>query len=90
MATTRLFRNGHSQAVRIPADLAYERADLEQEIERIGDELRIRPAARPIRAALAALASFSPAFLAEGRGDQEQADRPLLSPPPCRPRCPSR
>jgi len=29
MAMTRLFRNGHSQAVRIPADLAYERADLE-------------------------------------------------------------
>ena len=29
MATTRLFRNGHSQAVRIPADLAYERVDLE-------------------------------------------------------------
>ena len=29
MAMTRLFRNGHSQAVRIPANLAYERADLE-------------------------------------------------------------
>ena len=29
MATTRLFRNGHAQAVRIPADLAYERIDLE-------------------------------------------------------------
>ena len=46
MATTRLFRNGHSQAVRIPADLAYERVDLELEIERLGGELRIRPAAR--------------------------------------------
>lgn len=29
MTTTRLFRNGHSQAVRIPAELAYERNDLE-------------------------------------------------------------
>ena len=78
MATTRLFCNGHSQAVRIPADLAYKRVDLELEIERIGDELRIRPAARSIRGALAALASFSPSFLAEGRGAQEQADRPPL------------
>jgi len=48
------------------------------EIERIGDELRIRTAARPIRAALAALASFSPSFPAEGRVDQEQADRSPL------------
>jgi antitoxin VapB len=78
MATTRLFCNGYSQAVRIPADLAYKRVDLELEIKRIGDELRIRPAARSIRGALAALASFSPSFQAEGRGAQEQADRPPL------------
>ncbi len=75
MATTRLFRNGHSQAVRIPADLAYERSDLELEIERVGDELRIRPAGRPIRHALAALARFSSDFMAASRGDQEQAER---------------
>jgi antitoxin VapB len=78
MATTRLFRNGHSQAVRIPAELAYERSDLELEIERVGDEIRIRPAGRPITGALAALASFSDGFLAVGRGVQEQAERPLL------------
>ncbi len=34
MATTRLCRNGNSQAVRLPAELAYERSDLELEIER--------------------------------------------------------
>ena len=34
MATTRLFRNGNSQAVRIPAELAYERSDLD--LEKIG------------------------------------------------------
>lgn len=78
MATTRLFRNGHSQAVRIPAELAYGRSDLELEIERVGDELRIRPAGRPIRGALAALSRFSPGFMADGRGDQEQADREAL------------
>ncbi|MCP9883303.1 AbrB family transcriptional regulator [Cyanobium sp. Alchichica 3B3-8F6] len=78
MATTRLFRNGHSQAVRIPAELAYGRSDLELEIERVGDELRIRPAGRPIRGALAALSRFSADFMADGRGDQEQADREAL------------
>jgi antitoxin VapB len=78
MASTRLFRNGNSQAVRIPAELAYERSDLELEIERSGDELRIRPAGRPITGALAALASFSPSFMAEGRTEQEQAERPTL------------
>ena len=75
MATTRLFRNGHSQAVRIPAEFAYARSDLELEIERVGDELRIRPVAPPIRGALEALAQFSPDFMASRRGDQEQVER---------------
>ena len=78
MTTTRLFRNGHSQAVRIPAELAYSRNDLELEIERVGDELRIRPTARPILGALAALDSFSPDFMAMGRGEQEQNEREAL------------
>ena len=78
MTTTRLFRNGHSQAVRIPAELAYERNNLELEIERIGDEIRIRPAARPITGALEALASFSPSLMAAGRGEQDQRPRPTL------------
>ena len=78
MATTRLFRNGNSQAVRIPAELAYERSDLELEIERCGDELRIRPAGQPITGALQALASFSPSFLQEGRDQDEQQERESL------------
>ena len=78
MATTRLFRNGNSQAVRIPAELAYERSDLELEIERCGDELRIRPAGRRISGALDALAAFSPSFMAEGRQQGEQREREAL------------
>ncbi len=78
MATTGLFRNGHSQAVRIPAERAYPRSDLELEIERVGDELRIRSAGRPIRGTLTALARFSPEFMAAGRGDQDQAEREAL------------
>jgi len=77
-ATNRLFRNGNSQAVRIPAELAYERSDLDLEIERCGDELRIRPAVRPITGTLQALSSFSSNVLAEGRPEQVQADREQL------------
>lgn len=43
---TRLFRNGNSQAVRIPKALAYEGVDLTVEIERRGDELVVRPVKR--------------------------------------------
>lgn len=74
-ATTRSFRHANFLAVRIPAELAYERSDLELVIERCGDELRIRPAGRSITDALEALSSFSSNFLAEGRPEQEQADR---------------
>ena len=78
MHTTRAFKNGNSQAVRIPADLAYERTDMELEIERKGDEIRIRPARRSLAGVLTKFAQFSPDFMAEGRGDQEQAERDTL------------
>lgn len=78
MHTTRAFKNGNSQAVRIPADLAYERTDIDLEIEREGEELRIRPARRSLVSVLAKFAGFSPDFMAEGRGDHEQADRDPL------------
>ena len=75
MHTTRLFRNGNSQAVRIPADLAYERQDIDLEIEREGDEIKIQPARRRLSGVLSKFAQFSPKFMSEGRGAQEQADR---------------
>ena len=78
MHTTRVFRNGNSQAVRIPAELAYERSDVEVEIERVGDEIRIRPARRPLAGVLKKFAKFGPDFMAEGRGDQEQTERDAL------------
>lgn len=78
MQTTRVFRNGNSQAVRIPSELAYERTDIELEIERIGDEIRIRPARRSLAGVLGKFARFSPDFMAEGRGEQEQAERDSL------------
>jgi antitoxin VapB len=75
MPTTRVFKNGNSQAVRIPAELAYERSDIEVEIERIGDELRIRPARRSLTDVLAKFAKFSPDFMTDGRDEHDQADR---------------
>ncbi|HMW47978.1 MAG TPA: type II toxin-antitoxin system VapB family antitoxin [Cellvibrionaceae bacterium] len=75
MQTTKLFKNGNSQAVRIPADLAFERTDIELEIERVGQEIRIRPARRSLSGVMAKFAQFSPDVLAEGRGSQEQAAR---------------
>lgn len=78
MKTTKAFRNGNSQAIRIPSELAYERTDIELEIERVGDEIRIRPARRPLTGVLKKFAKFGPDFMADGRGDQEQADRDPL------------
>ncbi len=78
MHTTRVFKNGNSQAVRIPADLAFDRTDMEFEIERIGDELRIRPARRSLAGVMAKFARFSPDFMADGRGEHEQTERDAL------------
>ena len=78
MHTTRVFKNGNSQAVRIPADLAYERTDIELEIEREGDEIRIRPARRSLAGVMSKFARFSPDFMAESRGEHEQAERDAL------------
>ncbi len=64
MRKTRLFKNGNSQAVRIPAEFAYERTDMVLEIERIGDELRIRPARKSLKGVLKTFARFPPDFMA--------------------------
>jgi antitoxin VapB len=78
MHTTKVFRNGNSQAVRIPADLAYSQTDIEVEIERVGDELHIRPLRRSLAGVLDRFARFDPSFMTEGRGDHEQAERDAL------------
>lgn len=75
MQATKAFKNGNSQAIRIPADLAYDRTDIDLEIERQGDEIRIRPARRSLAGVLSKFAAFSPGYLEEGRGNQEQAAR---------------
>ena len=78
MATTKLFKNGNSQAVRIPAELAYPSWDIELVIEREGDELRIRPARRRLGDVLGKLARFSPDFMDEGREVELDKERDPL------------
>jgi antitoxin VapB len=78
MAKTRLFKNGNSQAVRIPAELAYSSLDIDLVIERQGDELRIRPAQRRLQGVLEKLAQFSPDFMSEGRGENVEGERDTL------------
>jgi len=78
MHTTKAFKNGNSQAIRIPSDIAYERMDMELEIERNGDEIHIRPVRRSLSGVLTKFAKFSPGFMAEGRGEQEQVERDSL------------
>jgi antitoxin VapB len=79
MHTTRAFKNGDSQAVEIPAEFAFARTDIELEIERVGEELRIRPAQKKsLAGVLKKFAKFSPDFMAEGREPQEQHERDKL------------
>jgi antitoxin VapB len=78
MTLTKLFKNGNSQAIRIPAELAYGDWNVQLVIERHGDELRIRPARRRMGDVLAKFAKFSPDFMAEGRGRNEQKARDTL------------
>jgi antitoxin VapB len=55
MPRTRVFKSGNSQAVRIPAELAYADTDIDLEISRLGDVITIFPARNSLKEAVAAL-----------------------------------
>ena len=55
MARTRVFKSGNSQAVRLPADVAYKNLDIELEISRSGDVVTIYPARPSLKDAVAQL-----------------------------------
>jgi antitoxin VapB len=52
---TRVFKSGNSQAVRIPAELAYKDLSIELRITRLGDVITIYPARGSLRDAVATL-----------------------------------
>jgi antitoxin VapB len=55
MPRTRAFKSGNSQAVRIPAELAYADTDVDLEISRLGDVITIFPARNNMKDVVAAL-----------------------------------
>jgi antitoxin VapB len=55
MSRTRVFRSGNSQAVRIPAELAYVDVEIDLEITRLGDVITIYPACNNLKNVVAAL-----------------------------------
>ena len=55
MPLTRAFKSGNSQAVRIPAELAYPDTNIELSIERHGDVIVIAPVRQNLKEMVAAL-----------------------------------
>ena len=80
--STRLFRNGNSQAVRIPKALAFDSVDVEVEIERRGDELIVRPTRRPLTGLGATLRTLAPHLRGFVREQPGQDERDWAQPPP--------
>ena len=72
---TRIFSSGNSLAVRIPKGVGFDASNPEVEIERSGDALVIRPVGRPLKNALAKFAAFSPDFMRDGRGKNQERER---------------
>ncbi|GAT99882.1 AbrB family transcriptional regulator [Burkholderia stabilis] len=62
----------------IPDELAYECDDIALEIERVGDELRIRPARRQLSGVLAKFAQFDAGMTMERLDEDGQGERELL------------
>ena len=76
MVTTRVFRSGNSQAVRIPADLAYDDPSQELTITRMGDVITLVPASGGMREAVALLRAMPVPPTVELIERTEMPDRP--------------
>lgn len=74
MPQTRIFKSGNSQAVRIPAELAYADLDLELNITRTGDVITIMPRRPGLAQGIAALRAL-PEVPLEPRDPIEVPDR---------------
>ena len=63
LKTAKLFKNGESQAVRLPKEFRF--AGDEVYIKRVGDAVVLLPKARSWQALIGSLAKFPPDFMAE-------------------------
>ena len=79
MATTRVFKSGNSQAVRLPKQFQFRGKEVE--IFRRGDEVVLREKSRGLERAFWLLASLPDDFFAGGRDDPppQRTGRPLMS-----------
>jgi antitoxin VapB len=75
MSSTRIFKSGNSQAVRIPAEIAYANTDMELTITRLGDVITIFPAQQNLEDAVAALRAIPKPSRVEIREPIEMPDR---------------
>jgi antitoxin VapB len=75
MALTRIFKSGNSQAVRIPAELAYDDLGIDLKITRLGDVITIFPARESLKDAVAALRKLRKPSAVEKREPIEVPDR---------------
>ncbi len=75
MKTAKLFRNGESQAVRLPKEFRFEGSEVL--IKRVGDAVVLLPKARSWETLVGSLAKFSPDFLKERRQPAAQSREAL-------------
>jgi antitoxin VapB len=75
MSTTRAFRSGDSQAVRIPAELAYADTNVDLTITRHGDVITIFPMRQNLKAAVEMLRTMPKPSCVEHREPIELPDR---------------
>ncbi len=74
MPLTRIFKSGNSQAVRIPANLAYNDTQTDLQITRLGDVITIYPVRSSLKDIVAALREMPPVPIEE-RDPIEVPDR---------------
>ena len=74
-ASTRVFKSGNSQAVRIPAEYAYADTDLELTISRLGDVITIFPARQNLKDSVAALRAMPKPSTVEVRDPIDMPNR---------------
>jgi antitoxin VapB len=74
-SSTRVFKSGNSQAVRIPAEYAYADTEVELTISRLGDVITIFPARQNLKDAVAALRAIPKPSTVEKREPIDMPNR---------------
>lgn len=75
MKTAKLFRNGDSQAVRLPKEFRFEGSEVL--IRRVGDAVVLLPLAKSWDALIGSLVKFTPDFMDQRRQPEPQRREPL-------------